>query len=352
VTAMILRASNEATGELRLLAGTDAGSVHAVELSAADMRAQQAPPAVHQMLKESHKDGVLAVAYPPDNSEAFATIGVDGTVRVWDVNTYSVTAKGSCQTAKTGAPLCLAFSGEALFTGWKDGKLRMHDADQGEPMWTVDNVHQNGVTALAVSHNKKFLVSGGENGDVRVWEIRTRDMIVNLKQHTMAITSLILYGDDSHVVSSSRDRTIYLWNLQSESRSASLMQRMGGVNDIALMPDHVQLCTVGQEKSVTFWDLRETDPLKVVPSGTEFLCIASHSSPETGETVFATADVDGHVLLWSFRHQGVLAKATGHSGPVRKLQFSPDGRQLVTVGDDGAVLVWNVFLDEPAPAGQ
>ena len=52
-----------------------------------------------------------------------------------------------------------------------------------------------------MSHNRKFVVSGGEEGEVRVWEIRTREMILHLKQHTMAITSLCVFEDDSQVIS-------------------------------------------------------------------------------------------------------------------------------------------------------
>ena len=55
------------------------------------------------------------------------------------------------------------------------------------------------VTALAVSNNRKFLVSGGEQGEVRVWEIRTQAMIRHLKQHTFAVTSLAILQDDGEV---------------------------------------------------------------------------------------------------------------------------------------------------------
>ena len=95
--------------------------------------------------------------------------------------------------------------------------------------------------AVQVSHNRKFVVSGGEEGEVRVWEVRTREMILHLKQHTMSVTSLSIFEDDSQVISASRDRSILRWDLRLGQRNAALTQRMGGINSIVLMPDGSQV---------------------------------------------------------------------------------------------------------------
>ena len=73
-------------------------------------------------------------------------------------------------------------------------------AENGELLWSIANAHRGGVTALQVSHNRKFVVSGGEEGEVRVWEIRTREMILHLKQHTATVTSLQLFADDTEYI--------------------------------------------------------------------------------------------------------------------------------------------------------
>ena len=352
VTALQLHAVDEQSGELRLLAGTEKGTIYALSLSTPGM-SYGAPPAQARVLQEAHYDKVIACSYPRESSDVFATASSDGTVRVWDVNTYRVLSSGYCQVKITGEPQCLDFTGEALFTGWQDGKIRAHEAETGEELWAIDQCHRGGVTALAVSNNRKFLVSGGEEGEVRVWEIRTREMVVNLKQHTAPVTSLKLYDNDSHVLSASRDKTIYLWDLRAEARDKGLVQRMGGINAIDLLPDHIQLISVGQEKCVGLWDLRESAPLAMVPAGEEQLCIAAYTPPEAkGDsrlTIFATAGADCVVRLWRYKDASVVAKGIGHSSQVRGVKFSPDGKQLVSVGDDGGVLVWNIFLDEIIP---
>lgn len=346
------------TGELKLLAGTLEGTLYAASLMCADQRAIGAPPAATRVLHESHNGPVVACAYPRTSSDFFATASADGTLRVWDVNTYGVVSKAVCQPQITGSPLCLAFTGEVLFSGWEDGKIRSHDAESGEELWLVDHAHKDGVTAIESSYNRKFMISGGYQGEVRVWDVRTREMVVHLKQHMTAITSLCLFEDDSHAISASRDGNIYVWNLASESRAASLTQRMGGINAFVMLPDHVQLISVGQEKGFSFWDSREPQPIVQTPLNAEMYTIDVHTpseGPFAGDAVFATAGADGIIKLWSHSTRRLIADGHAHSAPIRSLKFSTDGRQLVSVGDDAAVLVWNVFLDEdpaiaPAPA--
>jgi len=293
---------------------------------------------------------ITAVAYPPDPTRnqasdisfLFATCSEDGSVRVWDVLDYKVTAKGACQTQITGFPTSLAFSGEVLFSGWQDGKIRAHEAEHGNILWAMDNCHRGGVSALALSNNSKFLVSGGEEGEVRVWEIRTREMFLHLKQHTATVTSLQIYADDTQVLSASRDRTIYLWDLHAQARTRALTQRMGGLNCIALHPKGQLLLSVGQEKRIGLWDVRQSAPIQMFDVSTppnEQMTIAINSEG----TMFATAGADGKVRLWRFKDAALLCEGVGHSGAVRALLFSPDGKQLISTGQDGAILVWNVF---------
>ena len=67
-----------------------------------------------------------------------------------------------------------------ILTGWSDGKIRSHDADTGQFLWCIDNAHTGGVTSLKLSHNQRFLVTGGVEGELRVWELRSRDLVSGL----------------------------------------------------------------------------------------------------------------------------------------------------------------------------
>ena len=110
--------------------------------------------------------GVAAVAYPPKFSDKFATVGADNTVRVWDASDYSVPIM--CSVKNGGHPSSIAYSLDALLSGWEDGKMRCHSADTGELLWSVTDAHRGGVTALCMSNNQRFAVRGMAVGGVGV----------------------------------------------------------------------------------------------------------------------------------------------------------------------------------------
>lgn len=226
--------------------------------------------------------------------------------------------------------------------------MRGHLADDGSELWTIASAHRGGVTSVTSANNQRFLVSGGADGSVRVWEIRSREMVGDLREHTSAVTQIQVYSDDAHAVSCSRDRSLLCWDLRRERRISSHTQRMGGIHGIALSRDQSLVLSVGQEKKITYWDLREPQPVQVVSpvhGDDEATCIAvAHHSD-----LFVTGGGDSAVKLWDLRTGRALETGRGHSGRVRRVAFSPDDRQVVSVGEDGCVLVWNLYTDLPAP---
>ena len=103
------------------------------------------------------------------------------------------------------------------------------------------------------------------------------------------------------------------------------------------------ILSVGQEKKITFWELNKSDPVRMISPAHngEAICVVTSNS---GELV-ATGGTDDMVKLWDMASGELLAEGQAHSGHVKALCFSPDDRQLVSVGMDGNAMVWNVYTD-------
>ncbi|GMH95472.1 hypothetical protein TrST_g9575 [Triparma strigata] len=315
-----------------LVAGTSTGFVYRVRLEGLQTL----------LVCENHCAHVKCVAYAPESSDKFATASMDNTIRIWDAGDYTVLTTATVKDA--GAPTCLVYSLDMLITGWEDGKIRAHDVDSGSPLWIIDNAHRGGVTALALSHNQRFILTGGKEGEVRVWELRTRELVSHLKEHTLPVRSIALYEDNFHAISCSRDRSFLCWDLRSERKITSHQQRMGGINSVALSKDQTVVLTVGQERRVTSWDLRDQNPTNVRDLSPNLDDEAMTIALSHDGTLFATAGTSMLIKLWDLATLELLAVGEGHSGLVNDLKFSPDDRQIVSVGDDGNVFVWNCYV--------
>jgi WD40 repeat protein len=173
------------------------------------------------LLCENHTEPVLDVFYMPGVSDKFSTCSEDGTVRLWDSNDYSVISRCAIVSAVGIHPNVSLFTDEVMITGWNDGKVRAFKIEGSSPLWEINNAHKNGVTAICLSYNFKFVCSGGGDGEVRIWEVRSREMVSHLKEHTAKVTKLQIFPDDIHLLSSARDKAILCWDLKNEKRVAN-----------------------------------------------------------------------------------------------------------------------------------
>jgi WD40 repeat protein len=95
------------------------------------------------------------------------------------------------------------------------------------------------VTALALSHNQRFCVTGGGDARVRVWDMRSREMVSAFVEHGGPISGVSLYRDDAHLLTCSQDKSFMCWDLRREARISQHTQRSGGINAIGISRDQV-----------------------------------------------------------------------------------------------------------------
>ena len=114
-------------------------------------------------------------------------------------------------------------------------------------------------------------------------------------------------------------------------------------------PDGRFIAAGGQDKFVHLWELeREGNSRKSFDAHRAWVSsLAFH--PE--EKRLFSADCHGVVHCWDYEADGVAKPrwtiSTADNNNVRALAVSPDGRYLVSAGDDGIVKVWNTTDGTP-----
>lgn len=112
------------------------------------------------------------------------------------------------------------------------------------------------IDGFAVSHDGQLLATAGYDGLIRVWEIATGQLLVNLKGHQSWIGSVEFSPDDSTLVSVSNDGTTRFWNTKGLASGTATVAKPS-------LPTHAEF-PVGRDGKVVVSFGRTATPEEII----------------------------------------------------------------------------------------
>jgi len=309
-------------------AGTSHSNIYRVKSS--DLSAE--------MRSTCHFGKINAVCYPYAYSEVFATCSVED-IRVWNARTYTELLRIRVPNLECN---CMAFSkdGKAILSGWSDGTIRAFAPQSGKLLYAINDAHQGGVTAVTGTNDCERVISGGSDGQVRVWRVGrdSQVMVASMKEHKNTVNRLIVRGNDLEAVSASNDGSCIIWDLQRFVRRGNLLANTF-FKSVKFSDDESQLLTCGTDRKIAYWDAVDGSTIRELYDEE---AAAEHNALaiSTDGTTFVSGGADRLVRVWNYDEGQVSAIGEGHSGAITDLDISPDSQTFVSVGDEGAILVW------------
>jgi WD40 repeat protein/tRNA A-37 threonylcarbamoyl transferase component Bud32 len=297
----------------------------------------------------SHAGHVQSVTFSPDGRR-LASGGNDRMVRVWDVATGDeimlLEGHGNQVWSVRFSP-----DGTLLATGAHDQQVRIWDAASGALLRTLH--HEDYVYALEFSPDGRRLVSGSEDGRIQVWDPWTGDHLRTLHGHRGLPGALAFSADGGQLASGSQDRTVRLWDMdQLDAQSTDGIAVMTHDRELVhatFSPDGSRIAAAAWDDSVVLWDAQTHERLVVFPeafnvTGDPAIYNKVRFSPDGN--VIAAARRSDIVLRSTFTGEE-LAVLPDHESWVDSLEFSPDGRHLVSGSRDKTVILWDLETNAP-----
>jgi WD40 repeat protein len=258
---------------------------------------------------------LLKLIYSPDGQIlASSTFGNDDkkiqTIRLWNLKT-----------------------GQALRTIKIDHKTSLNSNDSNSDLY--------GPTTAFSSDGRTLVNTGSGNPTIQLWNVSPESNPASNTQesphqtltgHSGEIASLAFTPDSQILISSSADKTIKLWNLKTGQLIRTLRGHTARVNSLAISSDSQLLASGSTDKTIKLWNLKTGQLIHTIMDGGEVGKIRFSPDGKTYVTAgtgasFQVLDLMTDKEIQSFREEQFWAL------------FSPNGQSLVVQGQDGMKIV-------------
>lgn len=273
-----------------------------------------------------------------NRSDMFLVVDTAGFARIWDSSDYTVIFRSGPSSRAEGTSCAVGDDGSVL-TGWKDGFIRCYDASTSQLRWEIQNAHRGAVTSVFMNQN--YILSGGEDGSLRIWGRQNHQLLTQFSDNRRAVTRVMPDVLQPHLVHSCGiDRIINTYDLKLERRIVRHEIGNGAILDMTQRKDNEnELITCGVGGAVLFWDCDEANPVQHIPYRGQLNSVDVSPSGR----YLAAGSEEGELFIWEIRTLQLLAQGIGHSSRINRLKWSPDEKQVVTVSDDCSLALWNFY---------
>ncbi len=188
----------------------------------------------------------------------------------------------------------------------------------------------NALTSVRFCPGGGCVVTASADDTAQVWSLRG-GRPTTLRGHTADVRAAGLSGDGRYVLTESADRTVRLWSRRSGAQLAVLRGHDGDITGAHFLAGGERILTSSGDGSARVWD-----PGVSVLDGHRDAISDARFGPG-GRTV-ATASWDGTAKLWSDADGAPVTLERNDGSPLDSVDFSPDGRRVLTVQGETATL--------------
>ncbi|MYF91008.1 MAG: T9SS type A sorting domain-containing protein [Gemmatimonadetes bacterium] len=299
-----------------------------------------------------HTWNVVSVAFSPYGT-ILASGSWDGMVKLWDMATNTNTTTLEDDVGVTS----IAFSpdGTTLATA-SIHSIKLWDVATGTNIATLAGSF---FESMAFSPDGKTLATASWK-EIKLWDVPTRKntAILTLEGHTDAVYSVAFSPDGSTIVSGSEDGTVRLWDVVTHTNTAILEGHTGVVSSVAFSPHGTIIASGSEDETVKLWDVaaaaqpqpfglvkisgddQQGTPGAALPNSLIVEVKDQYGSPLPNAQVTFTITAGEGKLSGQFTVEQVTTDANGRAERTLTLGPGPGTYTLVRVSDGRSLVIF------------
>jgi WD40 repeat protein len=250
--------------------------------------------------------------------------------------------------------MLLAAEANELEPGDFDAKRSLFSAVQAHP--SLERFlygAEDRVLALAYSPDGQVLAAGDNGGQIQLWNpvtgapigegIDTGQASVQSLAFRPAVAGTPAAREDWQLASGSGTGLIQIWTLGAEPPVARLrLQGEASIRALAFSSDGTRMAAANQVGEIAIWNAETGEIIAPAWQAHEGIVLALDFSPD-GKVLVSGGFDDEAVVVWDAATGDRVGELTRDGGRVYDLVFTPDGQTLVTSTAGSQIVVWDAI---------
>nr|CAB3265326.1 periodic tryptophan protein 2 homolog [Phallusia mammillata] len=228
-----------------------------------------------------------------------------------------------------------------LVTGFASGSFQIHELPDFNLIHTL-SISEHKITASAFNVTGDWIaLASADLGQLLVWEWQSETYIMKQQGHFNGMSCLDYSPDGRYIVTGGEDGKVKVWNTNSGFCFVTFSEHTAAITGVQFTSNGHVIMSSSIDGTVRAFDLHRYRNFRTftAPRPTQFSCLAADGS---GELVGAGSEDNFEIYVWSVRTGRLLDVLAAHEAPVSSIAFSPNESLLASGSWDHSAILWKI----------
>lgn len=229
-----------------------------------------------------------------------------------------------------------------LVTGFASGIFHLHELPEFNLIHSL-SISDQRIASVAINSSGDWIGFGcSRMGQLLVWEWQSESYVFKQQGHFNNMAALSYSPDGQYIVTGGDDGKVKVWNTNSGLCFVTFTEHSSSISQVTFTSSGMVVVSASLDGTVRAFDLHRYRNFRTFtsPRPAQFSSLAVDVS---GELVSAGAQDSFEIFLWSMQTGRLLEVLGGHEGPVSSLCFSPVQSVLASASWDKTVRLWDMM---------
>jgi WD40 repeat protein len=153
--------------------------------------------------------------------------------------------------------------------------------------------------------------------------------------------ALTFTPDGKTLVSGGQDGTVKLWDIATGKNTAFMPRRTKSIKVLACRPDAKVLAAGIKDGTIALWDVAQRKQLLTIAAHYQNRNLEGLAFSPDGKTLASVGHDEPVIKLWDPLSGKLIDRLSGHKDYIGWVQYSPDGKLLVSGAEDATIRLWD-----------